>query len=109
MAFPASPILIGGVVGSKLSGCSNCIMVKTRYCFQSTISVRYYYQHFVLWEAGASHDDSWNIFGLMTFQQKAETAITAGSGLVITSLNLLSLGRLDGVPVTRFQTWDYTS
>ena len=117
VAFPASPILIGGVVGSKLSGCSNCITVKTKYCFQSTttrlldtFSARFYYEHFVLWEAGALHDDSWNIFLVSWhFSKKAEKCITAGSGLVITSLNLLSLGRLDGVPVTRFQKWYFTN
>lgn len=48
-------------------------------------------------------------FGFMTLQQKAEAGITATSGLVITSLNLLSLGRLDGVPVTRFQKWYFTN
>jgi len=50
-----------------------------------------------------------DFFGFMTLQQKAEADITAGSGLVITSLNLLSLGRLDGVPVTRFQKWHFTN
>ena len=94
VAFPASPFssaasLVTNWVLQQLHHGENQVLFSEHYYWVTRyFGVRFYSQHFLLWEAGASHDDFMAYFRVHDIPAKAEMDTTAGSGLVITSLNL---------------------